>query len=153
MRSDHLSKHIRTHTKPKGSVRTTATGLVLFNFIVFPLYFIKNSPKDEKDDEDDTDGGGKMQCDDDEDEDEEEENEETHTTFTTESGHEVVLSVIMPRSVAGTNSTDTISRTQSHKPQHITSPPPATEIIWLPASHPPPPPLYSIKQQLNYSQV
>lgn len=121
---------------------------------MFSIPTVKNSPSDNKDDED-TDGG-KMQCDDeDEEEEEEEETEETHTTFTTESGHEVVLSVIIPRSLAGSNTTDTVSRMSSdNKPLQITSTPPNTEIIWLPAAnHPPPPPLYSIKQQLNYSQV
>lgn len=137
-------------SKRTGKCRSTRHGVGCDGYFVIWVFSKQLSPSDDKDDED-TDGG-KMQCDDDDEDDEE--NEQTHTTFTTESGHEVVLSVIIPRSITGTNTTDTVSRMTSDKPQQITSPPSNnTEIIWLPASHPPPPPLYSIKQQLNYSQV
>lgn len=48
--------------------------------------------------------------------------------------------------------TTTLTNAIGDKAQ-IASPPSTNQIIWLPANHPPPPPLYAIKQQMHFSQV
>lgn len=154
---------------------------------------------------------------------------ETQTTYRTESGHEVVMSVVMPRSlktnandtatmsssssatgsqsaaaaaaaaaaaiVASAGSTVTIepvkmdrvgggtttrstagfltsnaigtgslssttltvvnsgTSNSSNSGDKLASPPAANQIIWIPANHPPPPPLYAIKPQMSFTQV
>lgn len=129
---------------------------------------------------------------------------ETQTTFRTESGHEVVMSVVMPRAMATTNAgidQQTTGATQPHdfgggvtieavkvekgtvstgtgtgsraaggggsggsttatltnategNKMAIAVPPSPTQLIWIQSNHPPPPPLYAIKQHVSYEQV